>query len=378
MTSTNVVWKRTFLILALCLVAGKSAYAGHLRIDQIDADRFPDLTVYATLLNQQEQPVTDVQPSSWSLLEDGATSRARLNAVPFKFSREGVHLAVVLMASGVMKGQPLENEKKAVLHLASKLSPHDQMTILAYGDRVETVSSANDKKEDRRIKIRKMNTFGDEVTLYDALWQALETLSKSTVQRKAILVITDGRNSGIILTKAELQQRIKKSNIPIYAIGYTLLSGSYLPQIKSIAESSGGAYLFAAKESLLSQNVLNILNQIQKGFVIKFRSRGIQGDGQMHQLTLKNTLGGKEVVGTKGFLAIAKPLTFWQKVLRIVLIVLAASLIILALVWFLTAPVPGYKRRCPACKRVMKDDWDECLFCKYTPYYSKDVLKTKR
>jgi exosome complex RNA-binding protein Csl4 len=33
------------------------------------------------------------------------------------------------------------------------------------------------------------------------------------------------------------------------------------------------------------------------------------------------------------------------------------------------------KRRCPECKRRMKDDWDDCPFCKYMPKKQKKEKK---
>jgi hypothetical protein len=46
--------------------------------------------------------------------------------------------------------------------------------------------------------------------------------------------------------------------------------------------------------------------------------------------------------------------------------------------WYFFYPLPGYKRRCPKCKRILKDEWEECMFCKYVPLYAKTVLKSKR
>ena len=39
---------------------------------------------------------------------------------------------------------------------------------------------------------------------------------------------------------------------------------------------------------------------------------------------------------------------------------------------------PCNKRKCPKCKQVMKDEWDECVFCKYMPLYPKEALRNKR
>lgn len=354
--------------------------AAQLRIDQIDAGEFPRITIYTTVTDKSQNPLTDVKEESWQYLEDGVPSRAKIKITPFQFSREGIALVVIVGASGIMKGRPLESEKKAVLNLAANLQPLDKITVLAYGDRVETISGFDATADERRKQVKTMKTFGNTVTFYDALWQGIETLLQKPglPARKAIIIVSDGRDNGSAITREEVLNRIKKSNIPVYGIGYSLLSPRYLTVLKKITRVSGGTYLYAKRDKIINSKLKKILDQLKKGYVIQTTSKHIPGDGQVHQLTIKVKKRGKILADTKGFNARKNPITLLQLILRIVIIVLLAALVIGLVLWYFMAPVPGYKRKCPQCKRVMKDEWDECVFCRYIPLYPKEALKTKR
>ena len=81
---------RLLVIFFGCILAsGHWAHADRLRIDQIDAGKFPRITIYTTVTDDSRNPRTDVKEESWQFLEDGVPSRARKEITPFQFSQEG-------------------------------------------------------------------------------------------------------------------------------------------------------------------------------------------------------------------------------------------------------------------------------------------------
>lgn len=359
------------------------AQAACLRVDQVDAGDFPQMAVYATVLDQAENPVMDLKEEAWEALVDGVPLRGARQVMPFQFSQQKMALAVILAASGIMHGRPLESEKAAVGKLSSSLRPGDKLAVLVYGDHVETLAGFEGKPEELRPRLNKMQTMGDTVMLYDALWHGLEVLSPKDPAalpvRRGILIISDGRDNGSTRTREEVMARIKNANIPVYGVGFTLLSDKYLPALRSLAEASGGAYWNAPGEEAISRCLEKISVQMQKGQMVVFRVKGKQvpADGQSHQLTLKVKSGPQTLAATKGFTAIRKPRSLGEKIAGVVLWVLLALLVAGVMLWYFLYPIAGYKRKCPKCRRIMKDEWEECLFCKYAPCYSVKLLKTK-
>ena len=118
--------------------------------------------------------------------------------------------------------------------------------------------------------------------------------------------------------------------------------------------------------------------QIKNGYLIHYKTTKIKGDEQYHQLTLKIKTPKKVLVSAKKFEAKKDPWTFWEKVMYIILIVLGVALLVFLYLFIFIIPRPGYKRRCKKCKRRMRDEWEECLFCKYVPLYTKEALRYKR
>lgn len=376
---------RGLIFLSAWLVIGVWPVAAQeMRIDQIDASMFPQVALYSTVVDENGAPIADIKDEAWQLLEDGAPSKAVLKITPFPFTEEGVAVAVVLGASGIMKGQPLESEKIAAINLASKLqikdrADPDKMAVLAYGDRVETISKFDATEDDRRQQIKKLQSFGNTVTFYDALWQALQALSQPGLpKRKAIVIVSDGRDNGSTVTYDEVLEKMKSSNIPVYGVGFTLISDKYLGILQKFCKVSGGYYFYAVRETQINPRFQDILEQIKHSYLMQFNSKRIPGDRQIHQLTLKVTARSKSLASTKSFLAKKNPLTTFQLVMRIVIVALIVLVIVALLLWYFLAPIPGFKRKCPQCKRIMQDEWDECHFCKYMPLYPKEVLKNKK
>jgi VWFA-related protein len=378
--SIRQIFVLTAIILGLGLLFGNWLYAQELRIDQIDGSDFKKIDVYCTVIDDSAVPVTDIKEEAWQLLEDGVPSKARMSITPFQFTNEGIAIVAIVGASGIMKGQPLESEKRALHALASQLQPLDKLAIIAYGDTSETIAGFETKDDERKTKIKKLKTFGNTVTFYDALSDAIKVLDKPTglPRRKAIIIVSDGRDNGSTTTQPEILKELKKTNIPIYGIGHTLLGTRHLANLKNIAKVSGGEYFYARTDSRINVCFKKIFGQLKKGYLIHYKTKKIKGDEQYHQLTLKIKTPKKVLASSKKFKAKKDPWTVLEMVMYITIVVLVVALLVFVYLYIFVIPRPGYKRRCKKCKRLMRDEWEECQFCKYVAMYSKEALKHKR
>ena len=80
----------------------------------------------------------------------------------------------------------------------------------------------------------------------------------------------------------------------------------------------------------------------------------------------------------KNFFAPKVPMPLWLKIL-IGSLSLAALVLLIIMILILRKKarqrIGITNRKCPVCKRKMKDDWDECVFCKYLPKKKKKNKK---
>lgn len=87
------------------------------------------------------KPTLSISPSLLALPRDAdghvdVLVELKAPAAPEQAKRPSLSLAIVIDRSGSMSGKPLEEAKRAALHLLSKLQPGDQACIASYGSTV--------------------------------------------------------------------------------------------------------------------------------------------------------------------------------------------------------------------------------------------------
>lgn len=371
------VFKKQILcltVLGIILESNIAMGAGpYLRIDQIDSSQFRKVKAYVTVANGQHTPVTTLSKDDFKILEDGRPGAKKIEVEGFQFKDEGVAIVLVMSANGILKGKPLNDEKKGVINFVSGLGSKNKVAVLAFGNHVKAISGFASDTEKIKDKISELKVMGSTVVLYDAVWQA-KILLKENLNlplRRAIIIISDGRDTGSKITFTEVVKEAKTHNIPIYTIGYSLLGTKDLRNLEKMSKTTGGLYLKAKKSTMISGILQKMLSQIEKSYIIEFKAAKIKPDDSLHQLTIKTKYKGKTISDTKNFKATIRPISKW-----IVLLIVIGVIIVLILIGWLVLRqrriedieilgAPSTRVKCDKCGRWMKKDWDKCVFCKY-------------
>ena len=137
----------------------------------------------------------------------------------FSSERVPVSLGIVLDASGSMASDKMTSARAAISHFVNDLlGDDDQLFFMEFNERP---SLTQDWTNDRRDIIRAMehvNPIGS-TALYDAINQALPVAADGRHGKKALLVISDGRDHESRTLVSELRQAIRESEVLVYALG---------------------------------------------------------------------------------------------------------------------------------------------------------------
>jgi hypothetical protein len=95
------------------------------------------------------------------------------------------------------------------------------------------------------------------------------------------------------------------------------------------------------------------------------------GDDRPHLLTI-SVEGHSGAVHSydRKFIAVSSPVPIWLYAVAALAVLLVVALIVLVLILrrrSVRRMIGITNRKCEVCGRRMKDDWDECLFCKWMP-----------
>jgi hypothetical protein len=204
--------------------------------------------------------------------------------------------------------------------------------------------------------------------------------ARRETRRKAVIMICDGRDQGSRFTKDQLAAVLGESEIPVYAVGIRVLNTQSLSVLNEIADSSGGSYIYARSLKDIPGSLKTIYRKITRVYLISLRVKNIPADDLPHTLELtvdERDAWGK---GTKTFIAVKNPLPPWVKWAAaggVFLFVLVCVVLHIAVRTGKRKRMGITRRRCPACKRRMKDSWDECPFCKYLPQKKRKPKEKK-
>ncbi len=297
------------LVLALALTAGRGVVAQGavtIKLDSIDTGQFPQLTVYATVIDENGLPVTHLAAEHFELVEDGRTSFPPDTVQAITNDKAAVSVLILIDLGGTMSGKPLQAAKEATSKFLEKLlnegNDPDRAAFIGFGKQVD-IKAVTLTEGPREVPFtndtgRLLNVVnfvdaekGTGTPLYDAIYRAVKIITQQP-GRRAIIVMTDGSDVGSTLKEDDPINEARRQHIPIFPIG---LSNSRLDKtyLSRLAELTGGQYQEAPTPDEIGQKFEQVLSQLKIQYQLTYQSR-LAVDGQYHSLLLRvNTTRGQ-------------------------------------------------------------------------------------
>ena len=273
----------TFSIIAKAEVA-------ELATSQVDV-YLPDIKIYTNLLNENQQPLS---PSGLEVRVNLDGHQVQLAESPtiFKNTGKGVAYTFLLDVSGSMKGAPYRGAIEAIKNLFNKMTPNDVVAVLTFGDEVKTITAFTRPDQALLDRLQQITPNAQNTHFYKAIQQAFslnKRRERDLPTRRAILVITDGKDEGSGITLDDLlDNEIKRQPIPIYSVGFSKLrqdKQKFLDQLKRISNLSGGAYVRSDADSGFAEIYSKTFGDIQEQIYLHVRApEDVRADGQQHML----------------------------------------------------------------------------------------------
>jgi hypothetical protein len=376
--------KLLFILLFVLLAAQVVAQDNDLevRINQIVDKDFPNIIVYVSVFNKTTQePVTTVTTGNFITFVDSREENSKPKKEIFRIVEDPVSYYMVVDGNGVLMLDPeaMSSQKKAASAIAEKMQKdkdvfsaylieqeeheiikyaQDEDAIIEAFDEVDVVSAASPRLYDAVLDA--VQAMDDEITVFDP-----------PITRKVLILTTEGRDEGSLYNEDKFYDKVIEKNFPIYAIGFSITGGEYLNKLESLANSTGGNYTFAKSVKDIPRIVGIYHEQIMNCYILRYKVKAIKGDDDYHELKIGvKSPGGMTDSATKIFYARKGKFPVWLLILIIIIVLLLIAGLVLLIIFQLKksrAKMGITNRRCPDCRRRMKDDWDECMFCKYLP-----------
>lgn len=266
--------------MAVLVVAAAAVPRGQFRgvVDVVE--------VTATVTDGRGRFLTGLEAADFVVREDGVPQRLTRVGT----SREPVSLGLVLDASGSMQGERMAAARAAVNRLLFERSdPRDEMFFVEFGFNARLTQEWTSDRQLLRGALQDVQPTGD-TALYDAVALAVPTAQTGRHRKKALLVISDGRDTRSVRRIDELRELIVASDVLVYALGFEQLSPSHdgddPRMLRQITDVTGGRTEMVQRPDQLSAAVDRIAEELGRQYQLAYERSGPR-DGRRHAIEVE-------------------------------------------------------------------------------------------
>lgn len=196
--------------------AGKPAAEGVIAIDTTE------VLLPVTVRDEMGQFVTTLTADQFQVFEDGLEQPIS----SFALKRMPVHVVLLIDTSSSVLPE-LEDFKASAWRFMSRLDPADRICLIRFDDRVELVQDWTSNRATLKRALNRLTT-GMFTHFNDALFLAAREQLGSINGRKAIIVLTDGIDSGRGGVRFEQAFRsIVEEEVPVYVLSKTRIQSNH-------------------------------------------------------------------------------------------------------------------------------------------------------
>jgi VWFA-related protein len=169
--------------------------------------------VPVTVLDPLTRMVTGLDAENFQVFENGAQQKI----ISFGSEDSPLSIGIVLDTSGSM-GEKLAISRQAVAEFFKSANPEDEAFLVEFSDRPQLVRPFTHNLGQIQDEILTARSKGN-TALLDGVTLAVNEMKKAKHPRKALILLSDGGDNHSRYTETEVRNRVKESDVQIYAMG---------------------------------------------------------------------------------------------------------------------------------------------------------------
>ncbi len=285
------------------------------------------VNVLCTVRNKSGGLIGNLEKSDFKIFEDGKEQEIK------NFTRETDLPLTIGLLVDTSKSQErlIDIEKRAAYQFFSKvLRQKDEAFLMQFGAEAELLQdSTNSPKilqkglDELRLSVplgglhpgpvpTMQNQAG--TILYDATYLAANEKLRRDVGRKAIVLITDGVDTGSKISRDKSIEAAQKADSIIYSIYYvdrsaygfgTFGGGGGEGELRRMSSETGGQVFKVEKNHTLDEIFQEIQDEMRSQYAITYAPPNPKRDGSYHKIEIRVAGKDYKVQARKGYYAIA-------------------------------------------------------------------------
>lgn len=174
------------------------------------------VSVPVTVSDRDGLYIPNLKKSDFTILQDGVSQEI----VSFATEDEPVSVTLLLDTSRSTE-KVLAQIKSAAMEFIKLLNPQDRAMVATFDSKVNVLSQFTSNQGEL---LKAIDNIRIDDKVGTVLRRAVSQITQNSFQRiegrKALIVLTDGKDFGSYLTKAELLEELQESDVMIYSVFY--------------------------------------------------------------------------------------------------------------------------------------------------------------
>ncbi len=246
--------------------------------------------VPVSVCDPMNRPVTGLEKEHFKILDD----KVEQTITHFAMDDEPLAVGLVFDISGSMSNK-LRRSRAAAAAFFRTANPEDEFFLVEFNDQPKLVVPLTRSYEDIQNQLTFAQSKG-RTALLDAIFLALHEMKNTKMQRKALLIVSDGGDNCSRYTEGEVRNRVRESDVLIYAMGIFEPDSSRgrSPEeaggpglLSDICEQTGGRHLPVDDLAEMPDIAAKIGIELRNRYVLGYTPTDAQRDGRYHHVQVK-------------------------------------------------------------------------------------------
>lgn len=256
------------------------------------------VNVTVTVADRNGRFVSGLKQEDFTVLDDGESQEI----VNFSAERVPVSLGLVLDVSASMTPEKLTAARIAIKRFAfDLLSPNDELFLAQFAHRTTMLQTWTKDRDTLSRALDRAET-QSRTYLFDAVRTTLPVASTGENTKKALLVISDGKDGGSRTPIERLQQIIRTSEVLVYALGVEGEGGLDAKSLRKITDDTGGRSEIVKGFKNLDKATAQLASELNQQYSLAY-AMPHQSDGKWHSIKVKVRQRGASVRSRTGYTA---------------------------------------------------------------------------
>jgi Ca-activated chloride channel homolog len=246
------------------------------------------VTLNVTVTDKHHNLVTGLESQHFEVYEDKVLQKIEF----FSNIDEPVSVCIIFDISESMR-EKLDDARAALSAFIETSHKNDDFFIVVFNQRPRLIGVSLDGET--AIQLFSSVEVGGSTALFDAAYLGVEEVKRGRHKKRALLIISDGRDNRSQYSFEELERELKESDIQVYCIGIVEYFGEYAEWsdergadiLKKLAKTTGGKAFFPRLNHELDDAITRIALELRRQYSIGYVPSNFKRDGKWRKIKLR-------------------------------------------------------------------------------------------